>query len=188
MAESSDKTHRHAEFVRLLNGGHRRLLAYLVSILGNRLDAEDVLQRSSVTMWRRFDTFESGAGLTPEEHTANFLAWASTVAFYEARNFQRASARSKLVFSNELLEILEQERLPDLAATDARHEALGHCMEKLNESGRRLVEAAYLEGSDIGVIAEQLGKARQTLYNKLNLIRRALADCVTRRMAAEVNP
>lgn len=160
----------------MLNASHRQLLAYLVSLLGNRHDAEDVLQRTSVALWRKFSKFEKGT---------NFSAWASTVAFYEAKNFQRMAARSRLQFSDELLEILAAERVGDIAQTDARHEALGHCLEKLDESGRRLVEAAYVEGSDIGLLSQQLGRARQTLYNKLNVIRRSLADCVTRRLAEE---
>lgn len=175
-SESNNRDESHEEFVRLLNSSHRQLLGYLVSILGNRHDAEDVLQRTSITLWRKFASFERGT---------NFAAWASTVAFYEARNFQRIGARSRLVFSDALLEILDTERSNDIAHTDARHEALGHCMEKLDESGRRLVEATYLEGSDIGLLAEQLGRAKQTLYNKLNIIRRLLADCVTRRLAEE---
>lgn len=174
--ESHRPDESHEEFVRLLNSSHRQLLGYLVSILGNRHDAEDVLQRTSVTLWRKFETFERGT---------NFAAWASTVAFYEARNFQRMSARSRLVFSDALLEILSAERAADIAHTDVRHEALGRCMEKLDEPNRRLVEAAYLDGSDIGLLAEQLGRARQTLYNKLNIIRGLLADCVTRRLARE---
>ena len=162
--------------MRLLNAAHRQLLGYLVSLLGNRHDAEDVLQRTSVTLWRKFATFEKGT---------NFPAWASTVAFYEARNFQRMAARSRLQFGDALLEILSAERVGDMGQTDARHDALDRCMEKLDDAGRKLVEAAYLDGSDIGVLAEQLGRAKQTLYNKLNIIRRALAECVTRRIAAE---
>ena len=107
------------------------------------------------------------------------------MAFYEARNFQRMGARSRLQFGDALMELISAERAQDIAHTDARHEALSLCMEQLDDSGRRLVEAAYLEGSDIGVLAEQLGRAKQTLYNKLNIIRRSLADCVTRRIASE---
>lgn len=171
-----DSDERQTDFIVLLNAAHRRLLGYLVSLLGNRHDAEDVLQRASVTMWKRFDSFQSGT---------DFMAWASTVAFYEARNFQRTAARSRLQFGDALLDVLAAERVPDSAQMDARHDALGACMEKLDDAGRSLVEAAYLEGGDIGLLAERLGRARQTLYNKLNIIRRALAECVTRRMAAE---
>jgi RNA polymerase sigma-70 factor (ECF subfamily) len=167
---------RHAEFIRLLNAGHRRLLGYLTSLVGNRHDAEDVLQRASVTMWRRFDSFEAGT---------EFMAWACTVAFYEARNFQRAAARARVRFSDELLEIIAAERAKDVTQTEARHEALDRCLEKLDEAGRKLVEAAYFEESSILQLAEELGRAPQTLYNKLNVIRRKLAECVTERLAGE---
>ena len=175
-SEPSERDDIHEEFVRLLNSAHRQLLGYLVSILGNRHDAEDVLQRTSITLWRRFETFEQGT---------DFAAWASTVAFYEARNFQRMGVRSRLVFSDALIEILGAERAADIRHTDARHEALSHCMEKLDEANRRLVETVYLDDRDIGLLAEQLGRARQTIYNKLGIIRRLLADCVTRRLARE---
>lgn len=183
MPETTDQPDRHAEFVRLLNAGHRRLLAYLVSLLGNRHDAEDVLQRASVTLWRKFDGFELGAGRSQQEVLGDFLAWASTVAFYEVKNFQRAQARSRLQFSEELMQTLADERVADLAQTDSRHEALEQCIAKLDERGRQLLEAAYLEEGSLATLAETLGRAPQTLYNKLNVIRRALAECVTRRLA-----
>ena len=59
MSEHDRPPDRHELFVRLLSESHRRRLGYLVSLLRNRHDAEDVLQRASVTMWRRFETFEA---------------------------------------------------------------------------------------------------------------------------------
>lgn len=164
---------RQAEFVQLLNTSHRRLLGYLVSLLGNLQDAEDVLQRASVTMWKKFDVFQSGT---------DFFAWASTFAFYEARNFQRMNARSRLVFSDDLLETLAEERLQDIINVESRHSALNECLGQLDEPARALLEAAYLEEGSIVHLAEQLGRAPQTLYNKLNLLRRRLFDCVEQRL------
>lgn len=92
---------RQEEFVRLLNEAHGLLLRYVMSLLGNRHDAEDVLQRASVVMWRRFGTFELGT---------DFIAWATTVAFYEVRNFQRVTGRCRLEFDDELMQILAAER------------------------------------------------------------------------------
>lgn len=168
----------HTLFVRLFAASHRRLLGYLISMLGRREDAEDVLQRASVTLWRRFDTFTPGT---------DFLAWASTVCFYEAKNFQRVAARSKIVFSDALLEVLANERISDLPAQDARIDALHECMAKLDDGGRNLLEAAYIDQSSISRIADQLGRAPQTLYNKLNTLRRLLAECIEQR-TAEAKP
>ena len=172
MSEESQPD-RQAEFVQLLNTSHRRLLAYLVSLLGNLQDAEDVLQRASVTMWRKFEDFESGT---------DFIAWASTIAFYESRNFQRLNARSRLVFSDDLLQILAEQRLQDLVNVDPRHDALHECLRELDQPSRKLLEAAYLEEGSVVKLAEQLGRAPQTLYNKLNSLRRLLSKCVEQRL------
>lgn len=165
-----------AEFVQLLNAAHRRLLAYLVSLLGNVQDAEDVLQRASVTMWKKFAVFEQGT---------DFLAWASTIAFYESRNFQRLSSRSRLVFSDELLQVLAEERLKDVPEVDARHQALDQCLHELDSPSRKLLEAAYLEEGSVIKLAEKLGRAPQTLYNKLNSLRKLLFHCVENRLQKE---
>jgi RNA polymerase sigma-70 factor (ECF subfamily) len=165
---------REEQFVRLLNAAHLRLRAYLLSLLGNRHDADDVLQQASVLMWQKFDTFEPGT---------DFVAWASKVALYEARNFQRVSARSRLQFSEALLETLAAERLEDAQHLDQRLDALDVCIEQLDERSRQLLQGVYMENSDVAALATQLGRAKQTLYNRLAHIRRALAECIERRLA-----
>ena len=161
-------------FVRELKGAHALLLRYVLSLVGNRHDAEDVLQRASVVMWRRFGTFEPGT---------DFIAWATTVAFYEARNFLRVAGRARVEFDDELLQTLADERAQQVRRWPARMEALEICVEKLEPAQRELVDAIYTRGVEPAEIARQQGRAVQTLYNKLNFIRRALAECVQRQMA-----
>src|SRR3981081_1609607 len=93
------------QFITLLNAAHGRLLGFLRVMLGNNADAEDVLQRASIAIWRKFGEFD------PHK---DFFAWASSFAFYEAKNFQRVSARSKLHFDDELMQRLADERVADL--------------------------------------------------------------------------
>ncbi len=97
-------------FITLLNATHARLLGFLRVMLGNNADAEDVLQRASLTMWRKFGEFDP---------TLDFFAWASSFAFYEAKNFQRVAARSKLHFDDELMARLAEERTTWNSATPA---------------------------------------------------------------------
>jgi RNA polymerase sigma-70 factor (ECF subfamily) len=165
---------RQEELVRLLNGAHALLLRYVMSLVANRHDAEDVMQRASVVMWRRFDTFETGT---------DFIAWATTVAFYEVRNFQRATGRSRLEFDDDLMQTLAAERAQQVRQWSPRLDALEICVEKLEPAQRALVEAIYTEGIEVAEMARQQGRAAQTIYNQLNFIRRALAVCVQRRMA-----
>ena len=124
--------------MRLLNEAHGLLLRYVMTLLGNRHDAEDVLQRASLVMWRRFGSFEPGT---------DFIAWATTVAFYEVRNFQRVTGRCRLEFDDELMEILAAERVQQVRQWCARTEALEHCVKKLDNASRALVEAVYTDGT-----------------------------------------
>ena len=165
---------RQEEFVRLLNGTHAMLLRYVLSLVANRHDAEDVLQRASVVMWKRFGTFESGT---------DFVAWATTITFYEVKNFQRVTGRSRLDFDDDLMQTLAAERAQHVLRWSPRMEALEVCVEKLDPAQRKLVEKIYTQGIAVGEVARQQGRAPQTIYNQLNFIRRALTECVERRMA-----
>ena len=164
------------QFITLLNAAHGRLLGFLRVMLGNSADAEDVLQRASMTMWRKFAEFDP---------TLDFFAWASSFAFYEAKNFQRTAARSRLHFDDELMNRLAEERLPDLEHREARLAAMDRCIEELDDPSRDLVREFYLKHADIGALAQRQGRATQTLYNKLNMLRRLLGDCMKRRLAQE---
>jgi RNA polymerase sigma-70 factor (ECF subfamily) len=163
-----------ARFVGLLTAAHDHLLGYVLSLVGRRHDAEDVLQKASLVMWQKFHTF------APE---SDFLAWATTICFYEARNFLRLAARSPHCFDDTLLAILAAERVEDLQRQPARFAALEDCLEELTAKDRDLLRAVYIDGEQIAALARSLERAPQTVYNRLNVLRRLLAECVSRRLA-----
>ncbi len=88
-------------------------------------------------------------------------------------------------FDDELLERLAEERVADLDHREARLAAMDRCVEELDETGRELVREFYLNKTEMAALADRLGRAPQTLYNKLNTLRRLLADCMKRRLAQE---
>jgi RNA polymerase sigma-70 factor (ECF subfamily) len=167
---------RHEEFVMLLTASHSRLLCYLLSLLGRWHDAQDVLQRASLLMWQKFSNFQKGT---------DFMAWASTICFYEAKSFLRTASRSALCFDDELLALLSSERSEDLNVHDQRVAALEACLNALREEERRLLDASCGAYGGIAALAAQLGRAPATLYNKLSQLRRLLADCVISRTGEE---
>jgi RNA polymerase sigma-70 factor (ECF subfamily) len=177
MPDSAEPSSSSEQFITLLNAAHGRLLGFLRVMLGNGADAEDVLQRVSMTIWRKFGEYDA---------SRDFFSWASSFAFYEAKNFQRAAARSKLHFDDELMERLAEERAPDLDRREARLAAMDRCLEELDDAGRELVREFYLNNTQVAALAERLGRAPQTLYNKLNTLRRLLGDCMQRRVAEEI--
>jgi RNA polymerase sigma-70 factor (ECF subfamily) len=176
MAETDPPSPSSEQFITLLNAAHGRLLGFLRVMLGNNADAEDVLQRASMTIWKKFGEYDP---------TKDFFTWASSFAFYEAKNFQRVAARSRLHFDDELLERLAEERLTDLEQRESRLAAMDRCIEELDRPGRELVREFYLNKTEVAELAGRLGRAPQTLYNKLNALRRLLAECMKRRLAQE---
>src|SRR5262249_12472501 len=102
---ASMTTEQHTDFVQQLTLAHPKLLAYLRSLVGNRHDAEDILQRASVRMWQLYHTFEAGT---------NFGGWAGTIAYNEARNFIRTSGRGRVNFDDDLLARISERRQADL--------------------------------------------------------------------------
>jgi RNA polymerase sigma-70 factor (ECF subfamily) len=129
-----------------------------------------------MTIWRKFGEYDA---------TKDFFTWASSFAFYEAKNFQRVAARSRLHFDDELMQRLAEERISDLDHREARLAAMDRCIEELDENGRELVREFYLNETELAALAERLGRAPQTLYNKLNALRRLLAECMKRRLSQE---
>ena len=163
-------------FVQEFARHHERLFAYVYSLLPNRSDAEDVFQRASVTLWQKFDQYEPNT---------NFLSWACTVAFYETRNFLRVSGRDRLRFSDDLLALMAEERARSLEHRDPRLDALTECMKRLEGTERELLGQAYRDEESIQDLARRDGRAAQTLYNRLNQIRRKLMECVDPRVLPE---
>ncbi len=160
---------RRPEFEKCLIEARSSLFRFVLSLVGNAQDAEDVIQRASITMWRRFSEFEKGT---------NFIAWSFVVASFEAKNFLRSSSRSVVRFDEELFEKLAREREVDIQNDDTRLEALDECMQQLDPQSKALVESVYMRGEEVKDLAQREGRAPQTFYNRLNFIRRILTDCL----------
>ncbi len=163
--------------VKYLTQYHSQLLGYLRSLLGQREDAEDVLQKTNLVIWQKFDQFD------PE---SDFFSWASTIAFYEARNFIRIRSRDRHYFNEELLGTLSKERSQDLKASQTKQAALELCLKKLNRENESLIRTLYQNSKTIKELATELGKAPQSLYNRIVTIKQKLLTCVRKQLDGEI--
>jgi RNA polymerase sigma-70 factor (ECF subfamily) len=60
-------------------------------------------------------------------------------------------------------------------------------VKELRQPQQELLQKAYSTEESIRLLAERLGQAVQTIYNRLFRIRRILFDCVERRLAKETS-
>jgi RNA polymerase sigma-70 factor (ECF subfamily) len=163
-------------FLRLFLQNERRLYAYILTLLPNRSDADDVLQEASLVMWDKFD-----AGQPP----GDFAAWGCRIAYFKVLDFRKKCHRSRVLFSQALLERLAEAAAEPQAARqlDARREALADCVAKLSPRDRDLLARRFAEGATTQSTAAQVGRSVDAVYKALAKIRQSLFECVSRSLA-----
>ena len=127
------------EFVSLITQHQMALLAFLLSLVSNRSDAEDILQRVNVALWRKRESFELGT---------SFRAWAFTVARWEARAFFKEQGRkSWLLYDDEVAGVVA-DRLASVPqrSIEGISSALERCLEKLSANNRGMIIDRYQRG------------------------------------------
>jgi RNA polymerase sigma-70 factor (ECF subfamily) len=163
-------------FLRQFLQNERRLYAYILTLLPNRADADDVFQEASLVLWDKFDA----------DHPPNdFLAWGCRIAYFKVLDFCKKRQRSRVVFSQAMLERLAETAVEHAAALqlEERREALTGCIAKLRPPDRELLARRFAEGATIHSVAAAVGRSVDAVYKALARIRQALFECVTRTLA-----
>jgi RNA polymerase sigma-70 factor (ECF subfamily) len=130
------------------------------------------MQEASLVMWRKFDQFD------PDRPGSNFVDWAFMIARYEVLMYRRKKATDRLVFSDDVYELLAAEAA-DIATTQQdRDRALQGCLIKLESAQRELIQVTYADGISIKDAAERVGRTPTGLYKALARIRQSLLRCI----------
>lgn len=175
----SDEEQR-AIFARLFAEHDRWLYAYLMSLLGNAADAQEVFQEVCVVLWKNYRQFQLGT---------SFVKWTSVIALNQVRRFRRSQQRRPALLSDGVVELLATEAVERADLLDARRSALHHCLDRLRAPDRDLVTHCYSGASaTLRDAAERLGRPANTVYKAMGRIRRVLHDCIDRTLAGEGNP
>ena len=90
------------DFSRKLTALQRSLYAYILTLLPNRTDAEDVLQETNLILCRKANEYD------PEGH---FQGWAFQIARYQVMAHITKSKRNRLQFSTDIIETLAAEQI-----------------------------------------------------------------------------
>jgi RNA polymerase sigma-70 factor (ECF subfamily) len=167
---------RGREFLRLYQANERRIFGFLLALVPQWSEAEDLLQETTMTMWSKFDTFEPGT---------DFAAWALCIARYRVMNHRRKKRNQRVQFSDEVLEAIDERVRGTAAELDALRDALGSCLRKLPERDRDLIHLRYEYGATTKSVAQRLGRSVDAVYKALNRIHIQLLYCIRRTLAME---
>jgi RNA polymerase sigma-70 factor (ECF subfamily) len=166
-------------FVQLFAKCQRGIQAYIWTLVPNRADSEDLMQETSVSLWRKWPEFD------PQR---DFFRWACGIAFIEVLRYRRKTASQRMWFSEELMETLAVEFVDDSELYELRTAALQSCLEKLGERDRKIIEARYRDGASAQQVAEELRRPVSTLYKMVARIRDRLYMCIEGTIARQSHP
>ncbi len=166
------------DYIRLLSQHESRFRTYVLGMIPNQADAQDILQEGKIIMWREFEKFEPGT---------NFAAWGRRIMFYQVLSHRRKAKRQKTTWlSEESLELLHEEvESGDKEKKWIRREkALDTCLEQIPENNREIMIMRYRDEASIERIAHQTDRTEAAIYRLLSRLRKRITLCVD----ASLNP
>lgn len=174
MKEADD--HRRA-VMRLALEHRAQLWGFLVGLTKNPARAEDLFQNTYLILCEKWEQYRPGT---------NFIAWARQIARYEFLASVDPGRRPFVTAEMEVLEAALRSAEGEGGAPSTRRDALRICLDQMPQArGRRVLELRYGEGLAGEKVAREVGLSLNALYTLLSRVRRALQDCIERRVRAE---
>ena len=172
----SDSPSSTETLVLLLTQHQEPLFRYIFSLVPREADARDILQETSLALYRKFAEYDA---------TRAFLPWAYRFAYLQVQKHREKSARSPLLFSEDVMDLLASERTHIEPRLDERLRMLDACLQKLTAQDQALVTSRYAMRQSAEEIMSRFSLSRRTLFRNLELLRQRLHECVSRQLQSE---
>ena len=163
-----------SEFIHLMSVSQINIYAYIMSIVGNASDTDDIMQNTSAFMWERFSEFEDGT---------DFVAWGISIAYFKIKEFRKQQRRHQL--SDEAMELIHKKAQQNLSDTNLYVEKLKTCLSKLAPSDQTLVKLHYELGDSVKRVSDCIHKSVQAVYLRLSKVHGMLSRCIKRAIIEE---
>lgn len=158
-----------SQFIDALTRSQGRLFAFILTLLPDHAAASDVLQNTNLVLWQKAGQFKPGS---------DFNAWSSTVAYYEVLAYRKRAAKDRHLFSDAFLEQVAEVAREATLTSEQMSAELTHCLEKLSDLQREMVQKRYAPGGCVAAMARETGKSVGTISQTLYRIRKQLARCM----------
>ncbi len=163
---------RNSVFVELFSSNYNRIKSFILTLVPNTSDAEDILQETSKVMWEKFEEFKIGT---------NFASWAITIAKFQVLSYRR-KFNTKVPLSGDIIELLADESVEPLKKENERLNALRDCKKKLKDKDAKLLNYRFVNRKTAKELSKQIGVSMNTIYRNEARILSLLLDCVKREL------
>lgn len=147
-----------------------KLYGICLRLLGCEAEAQEALQDSYLTIWRRAAQFD--------EARASPITWLALIAHSRAVDLRR----KRMVTSDELGAAGEiADDRPDalaLLGEAEEQDLLHHCLERLEREARTMIRAAFLDGHSYGELAARAGVPLGTMKSRMRRGLQQLRGCM----------
>ncbi len=159
-----------AEFEELLIAHQGPVFRYILSFVADHHEAEDLLQKTNLILWRKRDCFEAGS---------NFKAWSFAVARLEALKSLRRQRRDRRVFLQQQREtaVIDDDKNADAEKRESLA-ALRECLKGLPPRDQELIRMRYGSDRTLSDYARNLNRSPGTLKARLFKIRESLRKSI----------
>ena len=164
----------YSKFMKLYTQSVPVLRSFLRKLLPDWEDVDEVLQNTSLILWKKFEQYEEGT---------EFAKWACVIGRYEVLRYKRSKARDRHYFGDELLNILADENLENHDRLESERKALKNCLNKLDDKQRKITLSAYSGEKNIKDVAEIYGRTATAMYKALKRIRTNLFGCIKKEVS-----
>lgn len=160
------------DFERIVASHEAAVRAFVAVRIDDPFEAHDLAQEVFLLLWRKLGEIDLDQPLRP---------WLLGVAANLVRKHRR-KGRPTPVGHDAVLELLD-DRLDQGEALDGPVlTALEHCLGKLDDATRQLVQWRYTDGLGIREICRRTESAHSAVTMKLHRLRTLLFDCIQARM------
>lgn len=166
---------RTSAFLSLILECQQDLKNYLYSLHPYAQDLDDLFQETSLKLWQIFDEYDT---------QRPFLPWALRIAYFQVLRFRKTRSRDRLVFSDDMLELLSNEA-PQIGEADLLRSYLHDCLQKLTPRAREVLLTRYSQNNNIAGLAEKSKQSVHALYRILNSARSKVTTCLSKQLTCE---
>jgi len=160
------------DFVRLYAANNQRIYRLLRAMIRNPADVDEAFQNTCEALWTKFHQFEPGS---------NFLAWASSVARYEALRLLRTRGKESRLFSEAFYEAVADEAIESCDVLDHQRVALDECISLLKPRQKQVLALRYTENGSTQAIADKLNLSANAVYKLLQRTHETLFRCIRKK-------
>ena len=160
------------EYSQKLTSIQKPLYAFILSMLANRTEAEDVLQETNLILCQKAEEFD------PEGH---FQGWAFKIARFQVMKHQTNRKRSKLHFSTEIIEDVAAEEF-DKKKVLIVQKALSMCYDELPQKMQIIAKLRFKKDKSLKYISAKVNRPMGAISSTLYRIRQKLLECVNEKL------